>query len=97
MTIAQTILAQLGGNRFAVMTGAKNFLDGGNYLFFSIGRNSTKINRVRITLMGNDTYTVEFLRMYKLELKEVVAPIVGVYAEQLQPIFKQHTGMDTHL
>ena len=32
MTIANTILEQLGGNKFIAMTGAKNFLSNGSTL-----------------------------------------------------------------
>ena len=32
MTIANTILEQLGGNKFIAMTGAKNFVSDGNTL-----------------------------------------------------------------
>src|SRR4051812_14375724 len=63
MTIASTILAQLGGNKFVAMTGAKNFVNGGNYLQFSIGRNSSKTNSVRVTLQANDTYVMHFFKI----------------------------------
>ena len=32
MQVAQTILQQLGGNKFVVMTGSKNFIAGENFL-----------------------------------------------------------------
>ena len=62
MTIAATILAQLGGSRFIAMTGAKNLVNHGSALTFKIGRNSSKANMVRVTLNSDDTYTVDFIR-----------------------------------
>ena len=41
MSVARTILSQLGGNKFAAMTGAKNFVDCGDALSMRIGRNKT--------------------------------------------------------
>jgi hypothetical protein len=97
MTVAQTILAQLGGNMFAMMTGAKGFVAGPDHLFFAVGRNAHGVNRVRVTLAADDTYTVEFYKMYKLELKPTVPAVTGVYADNLRQVFKQYTGLDTSL
>ncbi len=44
-TIAQTILTQLGGNRFLAMAGAKQLVDLGNGLQFAIGRGATITER----------------------------------------------------
>ena len=43
-----TILEQLGGNRFISMTGAKTFVWDDNKLQFSIPRNQSKANKVVI-------------------------------------------------
>lgn len=59
-TIAQTILAQLGGNQFVTMTGANHLVASSNGLYFRIGRNATKCNLVKIELTANDTYTMQF-------------------------------------
>jgi len=37
--IAKTILEQIGGRRFAAMTGSKDFIDMGNGLRMSLARN----------------------------------------------------------
>ena len=37
--VAETILAQLGGRKFQVMTGAKYFLGGADYLQFKLPSN----------------------------------------------------------
>lgn len=61
--IAKTILQQLGGNRFIVMTGAKDFVAIDNGLQFRIGRNGSSANRVKIILQGDDTYTMQFWKI----------------------------------
>jgi hypothetical protein len=38
LTVANEIRNQLGGNRFAVMTGAHNFIGDANSLSFKLGR-----------------------------------------------------------
>ena len=42
--IAKTILEQIGGRRFAAMTGSKDFIDMGNGLRMSLARNRTSAN-----------------------------------------------------
>lgn len=59
-TIAQTILAQLGGNRFLAMTGARLLCDLGDGLAFNLPRGAkNKANKVCIRLAG-DLYRVTF-------------------------------------
>ena len=60
MTVAKTILEQLGGNKFRVMTGAKNFGARDNSLSMRIGRNSSNTNYLKITLNSMDTYDKKF-------------------------------------
>ena len=61
--IANTILQQLGGNKFVVMTGAKQLVAIENGLRFRIGRNDSKANMVRIVLKADDTYKMEFIKI----------------------------------
>jgi hypothetical protein len=96
MSIASTILSQLGGNRFVAMTGAKNLVDNGNGLGFAIGRNSSRANLVRVTLAADDTYTVEFYRFAKLEGVKL-ATTAGVYCDALRSVFEGYTGLATSL
>jgi ribosomal protein L5 len=95
---AQTVLKQLGGNKFIMMTGAKNFVQDAKkrMIGFKIGRNSKSINYVRITLNGMDTYDMEFLRIRGGKVT-VVKEVKGVYNDQLQSIFTKYTGLYTHL
>lgn len=61
-TLATTILEQLGGRHFVAMTGARNFVAIDRGLRFHIGANGSKANVVKITLRGDDTYTMQFWR-----------------------------------
>jgi len=47
MRVAKTILEQLGGNKFRMMTGAKKLAGDENSLSMRIGRNSSNSNRLR--------------------------------------------------
>lgn len=105
MSIATTILEQLGGNRFTVMTGAKNFCGHGEArefhklggLSFKIGSGAKDgITHVRIFLMANDTYTVEFLRIRGTSCK-TVAESFNVYADTLRETFTRNTGFEVSL
>ena len=95
---AETLLQQLGGRKFIAMTGAKDLMvDRENKsLHMKIGRNSKGINHLKITYMPDDTYTMDFGRIRKLDYK-VVRSISGVYAEALQDVFTEVTGMYTSL
>ena len=61
--IAKTILEQIGGRRFAAMTGSKDFIDMGNGLRMSLARNKTSANRLDIIYdAGADLYNMRFYR-----------------------------------
>jgi hypothetical protein len=101
MTIAKTILNQLGGNKFIAMTGAKNFIDGGQYLSFQLPSRFAKngINAVKITLTSMDLYDIEFIRV-NIRAKEsvkIIASESGIYNNDLQSFFTRNTGLATHL
>lgn len=62
MSIATTILNQLGGPGFVMMTGAKNFVSDGNTLRMALPRNASGANRLYITLTPMDDYTMRFFK-----------------------------------
>ena len=99
-SIAQTILQQLGGHRFVVMTGAKNLSDTGNGLSFRLpgsgGFTKNGINYVKITLDPSDTYSMEFGKIRGTTYK-IIHSTNDIYEEQLQEIFQRETGLSTHL
>jgi len=95
--VTETIYQQLGGNRFVVMTGAKNFVAYPDLLEFTIPRNMSKANRVRVYYEpGSDLYTVTFNKTTGLSNVELQR-FEDVYADQLRSLFTQVTGMETSL
>lgn len=103
MSIAETILEQLGGHRFIAMTGARNLLNCGNSLRFRIPGNITKhrINSVEIVLTPDDLYTMKFGKVTirkngDFEFK-IISEHEDIYFDQLQEIFTEETGLYTHL
>lgn len=97
MSVAKTILSQLGGNKFRVMTGAKNFLDHGNALSMRIGRNSSNSNYLKVSLNSMDLYDVHFSKLTRKFEEKSVKEYNDVYADSLVEIFESHTGMYTKL
>jgi hypothetical protein len=100
MTVAKTILEQLGGGRFVAMTGCKNFVGTENALTFKIPRAKDGINACEIKLEPSDTYKVRFFRVgdrrtgYKHTDKSVHEDI---YCDSLQDLFTRVTGLYTSL
>jgi len=94
---AKTLLRQLGGNKFIMMTGAKQMSIGKNGLTMKIGRNSKSITHVAIDLdRGKDLYIMKFIRVRK-GIPKVVKQYDGVYADNLNNIFEKETGLYTRL
>ncbi len=94
---AETILQQLGPNRFVVMTGAQGFLADGNALRFRVPSNFAKggINAVRVILTDADTYDLVFSKVRGLNVTEITT-VTGIYADQL-PDVRSETGLDVAL
>lgn len=94
--VARTILDQLGGRQFIVMTGARDLSSGARSLQFRIGRNAHAITHVRVTLDPSDTYTVEFYRGRGVKVR-LATSHADVYAEDLRDLFTRETGLYTSL
>ena len=97
MRVAETILSQLGGNRFRVMTGAKNFAATDNSLRMRIGRNNTNANYMEVSLNMLDLYDITFAKVTKMGEMKSVKTYENVYNDMLVEIFESHTGMYTSL
>lgn len=96
-TVAQTILEQLGGNRFIAMTGARNLLSTPSSLRFQLPRGAVnKANFVTIELDGTDNYTVTFIKYRNLN-QTVLSEHEMVPAINLKQLFTDKTGLDTSL
>jgi len=93
--VAQTILRQLGGNKFIAMTGSKNFVSNTkeNSLTMKLTRNKLSASHLRIKLTANDDYTMEFFG----RTGTIKKTIEGVYCDMLQDIFTEVTGLYTYL
>lgn len=98
--VAKTILTQLGGNRFAAMTGAKNFVGSPDALSFTLpgggGFCRDGINVVRVVLTPADLYDVEFSRRRGSTVK-TVKKVEAIFFDQLRLTFEQATGLRTSL
>lgn len=107
LTVANTILMQLGGNKFIVCTGCNHFVGDNDSLRMRIGRNKSSANRLKITLTPADLYTMEFTRetMPHFDKKMVwhegktklIKKYEDVFFDQLQELFTEVTGLYTHL
>lgn len=100
--IAKTIWKQIGGRRFATMTGSKDFIDMGNGLRMSLARNKTSANRLDIIYdAGADLYNMRFYRKTfskkTFECRKTdIATHEGIYCDMLEDMFTMVTGLYTH-
>ncbi len=99
--IINTMVQQLGGNKFFAMTGSKPQYKDINcinpLIALKLTRNGSKANYLKITYMiGADLYTMEFIKMTKLKI-ETTKEYTNIYGDQLQSIFTQETGLNTKL
>ena len=94
---AQTILAQMGGRRLLLMTGAEANIgqnrDGRAELTLAL-RSIRKAFRVTLR---NDLYDIEFFRVSRTGEKIVINEAAGVYADNLIEIFERWTGLRASL
>ena len=97
MSVAKTILDQLGGNKFRMMTGAKNFVGYENGVSMKIGRNSSNSNYLKITLNSMDLYDMKFCKLTRKFEEKSVTEYSDVYNDMLTEVFEKHTGMYTKL
>lgn len=98
MTVANTILEQLGGRRFIMMTGAKKFIGTANSLIFRVpGRTSDGCNKVVVTLTAMDDYTIETFFIRAPQTHRACSTRDGVYCDNLQAVFSSITGLAVSL
>jgi len=104
------ILAQLGGNKFKVMTGAKDInysssKDTPNLSFRLPVRFAQRgINVVSIVLNVMDLYDIEFIKGTNpsaangyMGKRVVVESLSGIYGDTLASVFTEVTGLDVSL
>jgi len=97
MQVAQTILQQLGGKMFTLMTGSNNFVASQNGIRMNLKGNKAKAKWLKITLNEMDTYDMMFFSADK-ELNIIVkCEYKGIYCDRLQSVFTKATGLYTRL
>lgn len=95
LEVAETILSQLGGRRFQMMTGAKNFIGSAHSLSFRMPKlGSDGSNHWRITLTPMDTYRVETLSVRGTKVTPK-STFDDIYVDQLVPLFERVSGFYT--
>lgn len=91
--VGNTIFRQLGGRRFAIVTGSKNFVTSDNSLTFKLVlKTSNKANYIRITLNHNDLYDVEFISIRGPVINQK-GLVNDVYCDSLVDIIESNTGI----
>jgi hypothetical protein len=88
-----TIIDQLGGSKFIAMTGAFFMTSGESLIVKFKGSN---VNSMTICINSNDTYSVRFDKIRGLNYK-TIKEISEVFANQLQEVFTNITGLKTSL
>lgn len=98
------ILDQLGGQEFMLMTGSTKPVVAGRsedrpnpFAQVMLGQHEAGWEKLRVTLMPNDYYTMEFFKGLAAadEADIVTETYENVDAESLREIFTEVTGMDT--
>ena len=84
----------MGGSRFAMMTGAHNFVDIKNGILMTLPRNKANAKWLQITLNGSDLYDMEFISLRK-DVTKVVDEYKDVYYDMVNGIFESVTGYYT--
>ena len=95
--VAETILEQLGGGLFRLMTGARFFVGDQTSLTFSLpdpGKDGATI--VKISLTAADDYTLETFVVRGGE-RRLCSKRHEVYAEDLREVFRDVTGYAARL
>lgn len=95
--IATTIFEQLGGNRFKLMTGARQVsFESDGSLTVKLPCNGVRGFALRIALNASDLYDMEFITI-KRNWEITKKTINDVYCDQLQSVFTAETGLYTSL
>jgi hypothetical protein len=102
LNIANTIVAQLGGNRFIAMTGCKNFGGDSDGVTFHMPQRMCKNKAKYCTIkldVATDTYTVKFQKTVGGKFGSLVdvSTHALVYGDRLATLFSEVTGLAVSL
>ena len=96
-----TMVSQLGGNRFMAMTGSKpqyKDLKNDPLVAFKLTRNASKANYLTVTYVAAaDTYKMDFVRIHGMNEPKAIESLENVYGSDLQRTFTSVTGLVTSL
>lgn len=94
LTVANTIIEQMGGaGKLMAMIGAKYFVGDETSVQFSF-KGCRKANKCRVTLLPNDLYRMEILKVNKRTYDlEYLYKEEGLYWDMLKPEFEKETGL----
>ena len=93
--IANTIKDQIG-TKALFMIGAKDLMGFENGFSFKVGKNSKKVNHVKITLNGKDLYDAEYGWIYGCKYT-VRSTENDLYDDMLRGSIERNTGLYTSL
>jgi hypothetical protein len=92
LTVPKTILAQLGGERFMMMSGATGLVGGADSLTLKLGNNPKRVTHVRISLTPDGLYDMTLFTTGRGPQSHD-----GVHGEMLPEVFGANTGLHTTL
>ena len=99
--IALEIMKQLGGNKFAAMTGACNIVaieKGVQFKFKGSKVANCLVVKLGDTFLTSDLYTMEFWKVNARQgTCEMVKSFDGLYCDQIESTFSEVTGLATSL
>lgn len=94
--IAQTIINQLGGKEFVVLTGSNGFIIHESGVSFRVGANPKKISHCTITLNSGDLYNLIFYSTQYSENGQSLkneTELTDIFCEDLKDVFESKTGL----
>ena len=99
--VIETMINQLGGTKFFLMTGSKpqykDISTDSPLIALKLTKNNSKANYLTIQyIRSTDLYKIEFIKMTKTERK-IVSSFENIYNDQLTEIFESETGLRTTL
>ena len=99
--VIETMINQLGGTKFFLMTGSKpqykDISTDSPLIALKLTKNNSKANYLTIQyIRSTDLYKMEFIKM-NIKERKIVSSYDNIYSDQLTEIFESETGLRTTL
>ena len=99
--VIETMINQLGGTKFFIMTGSKpqykDISTDSPLIALKLTKNNSKANYLTIQyIRSTDLYKMEFIKM-NIKERKIVSSYDNIYSDQLTEIFESETGLRTTL